>query len=270
MLRADFHAHTCHCDGRDTPRKMVEAAVQMGLTDFGLSGHADFPYGWDGGMTDEAFAAYRGELLELREEFKGIINLYIGVELDAIGPLHQRAEYAIGSVHCIPKNGEYVMVDDSDAVLTDAVLRLWDGDWYGMVRDYYELVGSVCEKTGCDWVGHFDLVTKFNQGNRLFDEKRDGYLEPALAAMRKLNDAGLPFEINTGAISRGYRREPYPSKVLLKELRAMGGRIIINSDSHRCDTICYRFDEAVRLAKECGFTKTCVLRPEGGFGETAL
>lgn len=269
MLNADFHTHTSCCDGRNTPREMVEAAYAMGLTDYGVSGHAYFPYGWDGGMTDETFEKYKKTLYALREEYAGRMNLYIGIELDILGPI-QVAEYAIGSVHCIPKDGEYVMVDDTDETLTDAVSRLWGGDWYALVRDYYELEATLYEKTKCDWVGHFDLITKFNQDYKHFDERKKEYLEPALAAMRKLNGLGLPFEINTGAMSRGYRKEPYPPVSLLKELHNMGGRIVINSDSHRSDTICYQFNTAVELAKACGFTHTCILKPGGGFREIAL
>ena len=35
-LRADFHTHTTYCDGKSTPRQMVEAAYRMGLTDLGI------------------------------------------------------------------------------------------------------------------------------------------------------------------------------------------------------------------------------------------
>ncbi|MEF9939320.1 MAG: histidinol-phosphatase [Clostridium sp.] len=269
MLKADFHTHTNYCDGNNTPEEMVEAAYRMGLTDYGISGHAYFPYGWDDGMSDETLEEYKKDLRALRVKYAGKMNLYIGIELDCLGPV-QQAEYAIGSVHCLKKRGEYVMIDDSDAVLTDAVNRLWDGDWYALTNDYYALEATVYEKTHCDWIGHFDLITKFNQDNRHFDETRHEYLEPALAAMRHLNQAGIPFEINTGAISRGYRKEPYPSKILLKELYKMGGRIIINSDSHRSDTICHQFDMAVELAKECGFTHTCILNPGGGFRDIQL
>lgn len=52
------------------------------------------------GMSEEALAAYREELLALREEYAGRMNLYIGIELDVLGPI-QKAEYAIGSVHAV-------------------------------------------------------------------------------------------------------------------------------------------------------------------------
>lgn len=81
-LRADFHTHTTYCDGKSTPRQMVEAAYRMGLTDLGISGHADYSMWEPGfGMSDEALAAYKQELEALREEYAGKINLYIGIEL---------------------------------------------------------------------------------------------------------------------------------------------------------------------------------------------
>lgn len=265
MLRADFHTHTSYCDGKNTPREMVEAAYRMGMTDYGISGHADFDFCEPGiGMSDAVFAQYKNDLYQLREEYAGKLNLYIGIELDCLGPV-QRAEYAIGSTHCVYKDGEYVVVDDTLEKMEEAVNRLWNGDWYAFAADYFELEATVYDRTHCDWVGHFDLLTKFNEKDKRFDDTKDAYLEPALAAMKKLNAEGLPFEINTGAISRGYRNTPYPSRILLKELHDMGGRIIINSDSHSASNIGFRFEQACRLALECGFTHTWVLKPGGGF-----
>lgn len=83
--------------------------------------------------------------------------------------------------------------------------------------------------------------------------------------MHKLAALGIPFEINTGAMSRGYRSAPYPSAALLKELCACGGRILINSDSHSADTIGYGFKQAQELAVVCGFKSVCALKLGGGF-----
>ena len=269
-LCADFHTHTTYCDGKSTPRQMVEAAYSMGLTDFGISGHADYSMWEPGfGMSDAILSAYKQELEILREEYAGKINIYIGIELDTLGPV-QQAEYAIGSTHSILKDGHLVTVDDTEEKLVQAVETLWNGDWYAMARDYFELEATVYDKLHCDWVGHFDLLTKFNEAYRYFDETNDRYLEPALNAMKKLHSQGLPFEINTGAMSRGYRSAPYPSAALLKELCACGGRILINSDSHSADTIGYGFKQAQELAVACGFKSVCALNPGGGFREILL
>ena len=81
MLHTDFHTHTTFCDGKSTPREMVEAAYRMGMTDLGVSGHADFSMFEPGfGMDDEKLRQYTEELQELREEYRGKMNLYIGIE----------------------------------------------------------------------------------------------------------------------------------------------------------------------------------------------
>ena len=53
----------------------------------------------------------------------------------------------------------------------------------------------------------------------------------------------VPFEINTGAISRGYRSEPYPSREIIAYIREKGGRFILSSDAHSKENIGYGFEE---------------------------
>ena len=55
------------------------------------------------------------------------------------------------------------------------------------------------------------------------------------------------FEINTGAISRGYRTVPYPSADQIAYIRSKGGVLILSSDSHAAGTICYDFEEFADL-----------------------
>ena len=49
------------------------------------------------------------------------------------------------------------------------------------------------------------------------------------------------------------------------KLHAMGGQIMIDSDSHDARTIGAGFAQAEALAIRCGFTHTLVLAPGGGF-----
>ena len=273
-FHCDFHSHTIYGDGKNTPAEMAEAAFRLGLTDYGISEHgflANYVYSESKtfGMDEAAFIRYLKELEELKERYKGKMHLYIGVEQDGMGP-EQKADYTIGSTHQLLKNGEYVMIDESEEILVDAVNRLWGGDWYALTADYYRQEAKIAALTDCQIIGHFDLITKFNQDFRHFDETCDAYLEPALQAMRELNKAQVPFEINTGAMSRGYRKEPYPSSILLRELKSMGGRIMLNSDSHQTGTLLWRFEEAAKLAVSCGFDCYYVLAPGGGYRREAF
>ena len=110
------------------------------------------------------------------------------------------------------------------------------------------------ERTGCDWIGHFDLVTKFNERAPAFDEESPRYLRRALEVMEHLVRSGTAFEVNTGAMARGYRTAPYPGRKLLCALREFGGEIILNSDSHHTSHLCHGFPEAAELVRAAGFT----------------
>ena len=81
--------------------------------------------------------------------------------------------------------------------------------------------------------------------------------------MERLAAAGKIFEINTGAISRGYRTTPYPSAPLLQALREMDGKILFTADAHHAEDICCAYDPAVQLAKDCGFTQHWILTADG-------
>ena len=67
-------------------------------------------------------------------------------------------------------------------------------------------------------------------------------------ALDKLLATGKPFEINTGAMSRGYKTVPYPSKKNLQYIAAHDGKVILSSDSHRKETLMYNFKECEELA----------------------
>ena len=69
------------------------------------------------------------------------------------------------------------------------------------------------------------------------------YIKAWQQAADALLKTGKPFEVNTGAISRGYRTAPYPAKEIRDYIRAHGGKLILSSDSHAKETIAYRFKE---------------------------
>ena len=112
-------------------------------------------------------------------------------------------------------------------------------------------------------LGHMDLITKFNAGNRFFDETSPRYEKAALEALHTADPKATLLEINTGGMARGYRDAPYPALFLLREWRRLGGRIILSSDSHSADTILYGYGDALALAKAAGFDKSTILTLHG-------
>ena len=263
MIKANFHTHTTFCDGKNTPEEMVRAAIQLGMTAIGFSGHSYSEYETYG-MQPDVCAAYRAEVTRLKDKYAGQITILLGIEQDATSdPLDYPYDYVIGSIHGIPKNRQYLCVDYSEAAMVDAVENYYNNDYYAYVEDYYRTLADTVLKHDPTFIGHFDLVTKFNEGGKYFDESHPRYQKAALDALEFLISAGKPFEINTGAISRGYRSTPYPAPFILKKIQGFGGKIILSSDAHAVDGLLCGYEKATELAKICGFTTAMTLTLDG-------
>lgn len=154
-------------------------------------------------------------------------------------------------------------MDHTAEITRRAILEHFGGDPCAYAEAYYHRVAEIPEKTGCQIAGHFDLLTKFNEQGRLFDEEHPRYVSAAMDALEVLLRRDMIFEINTGAMSRGYRSVPYPALFLLRAIRERGGRICITSDSHSAETITHGFAQAAELARACGFRESWVLTQSG-------
>ena len=263
QLRSHAHTHTVYCDGKNTPEEMIQAALERNFVSLGFSIHGWTPYE-PALVTLEKEAEYRSELARLREKYRGRIEILIGAERDALYARDfSQYEYLIDSAHWIVQDGAYICVDYSEEVMRAAVREHFGGDYYAYCRAYFRQEAQLCARSDAAFIGHFDLVSKYNEGNRYFDEEDPRYLGPALEALDCALERGLPLEINSGAIARGYRSAPYPAAPLLRHIRARGGEILINSDAHAAPQLDCAFDLCVDLARSCGFDHVLRLRARG-------
>ncbi len=270
ILRGNYHTHTTMCDGKNTAEEMAEQACAIGFTHLGFSGHVDPSVPMDIG-------AYMKEIGRLKEAYRGRLEILCGAELDSFCDpgLVREAEYVIGSVHHLPgPDGKPMGVDASEEEMLRLGRECFGDDYYALAREYYREEAQVKDLTDCTFIGHFDLVTRFNDSLHFLDEEDPRYLRPALEAMEYLVSEDVPFEINCGAVNRGRKKELYPNMHLLRELHRMGGRILISSDAHEKGLLDGAFDIAAQRAAACGFTHSLFLvrgkdgRPE--FKEQAL
>lgn len=148
-------------------------------------------------------------------------------------------DYIIGSVHYVKKGEVYLPVDESAEKQREIVNRYYGGDFYEFAEDYFVNVAGLYQKTRCNIVGHFDLITKFNEKGVLFDTANPRYRTAAEAALMKLMMWPVAFEINTGAMARGYRTEPYPERWVLQMLLRGRVAVIKNSDAHCKENLLY-------------------------------
>ena len=246
MLTANFHTHSTFCDGTSTPREMVEQALALGFTALGFSGHVDI----DPVMDVEAYLA---EIRCLQKEYADRIEILCGGEFDTFypDPLRSGFDYKIGSNHFLDVGEEKpISVDHTEDIFLGLLHDYFSGDVYKLCKSYFERVAEIYDITKCDVIGHFDLVTKYNNHLKLIDEDNDKYVIPAMEALDYLLSKGVAFEVNTRMIRTG---RIYPAKRFLKRIRKAKGEIIISSDAHSVAELNRGFNEAVGLVRECGF-----------------
>ena len=250
----NLHTHTTYVDGEKAPEEMIKTAIEKGGTSIGFSEHAYIPFDKEYSMRVKDIPAYVKEINELKEKYKGIIDVFLGVEADYYAEkVPAGLDYIIGVAHYIIKDGVIITVDGPAERLYRMAAGHYDNDFYEIAESYYATIAKSIVKSGADIVGHFDLIARNNDDGRMFDEKHPRYMSAALDSMEQILKYCTLFEINTGGMYRRGVSTPYPSVLLLKELQKRGGEVILSSDSHMADSLYYKFDEMRELVKSCGF-----------------
>ncbi|MCQ2437540.1 MAG: histidinol-phosphatase HisJ family protein [Clostridia bacterium] len=261
-IKCNLHTHTCFSDGKHTAEEVVLSAIDKGFQTIGFSDHGYAPLD-SACMPEKDEPRYRAEILRLKEAYRDRIEVVLGYEHDASKPDSDLSPYSyvIESIHIL--EGRPVDWDKAHFLENAA------GDIPDYVRRYYRFCAEVYAQSTADICGHINLIEKFNEGNVLFDPDAPALRTAAFDALDAALAKDMIIEINTGAMSRGYRTEPYPSPALLRRVKEKGGRICLSSDSHHKDTLDHAFDLAAALARDCGFTAQWVWH-DGGFTETEL
>lgn len=260
-----IHTHTTFCDGKNTPAEMARAAFAAGIKTLGFSGHSYVP-AEKFGIAPEKLAAYAAACRALQQEYKGKMEILCGLEVDAQAlsfPL-KKYDYIIGSLHSVQaSNGSYTIVDDTPKALQVGIATNFGGSGRCFAAEYYAQLTAFIKKRRPDVIGHFDLLRKFNEDGTFFDEKSTVYRTAALNALEELSKLDIVFEVNTGAMSRGWQKTPYPADFLLLRLCELGARVTLTTDAHSAQSLCFGENEAKQLIKECGFSEIWNLSAAG-------
>lgn len=246
----DLHTHTYFSDGACSPEKMVVSAIEKGLSCIGFTDHSYTDFDLSFCIQKEQLEAYRQAVFACKEKYAGKIRVLYGVEQDYFATNSAADyDYAIGSVHYVKAQDAYIPVDNTAKHITDGAEKYFAGDIYALLEAYFETVADFAKNPDITIVGHFDVVSKFNEPAPLFDTQNPRYIAAWQKAADRLIAAGKVFEINTGAIARGYRTAPYPAQDMIDFIRSRGGKLCLGSDSHNADTIAYQFEKYAHLCK---------------------
>ncbi len=260
----NLHQHTTLCDGNDTPEEVVLEAIKKGFGAIGFSGHCYMPYAAYYSMSLEATEQYRAEIARLKEKYAQQIDVFCGLEFDICCPERPEGyDYVIGSVHGLRFDGVDYEFDGVSEHFRKMIDEHFAGDGMAFAKEYYRQLSWLPDFGDCDIIGHFDLITKHRDSVNFFDSDAKEYRFAAIEAAEALAGKIPYFEVNTGAVARGYRTTPYPDPFLIKEMKRLGFGAVISSDCHQKEKMDCHFREAEQLLRDCGYTERYILTREG-------
>lgn len=258
MKFSNVHQHTNFSDGKDAPEEVVLKAIENGLISIGFSDHSFTGVAAMHELEKEREEEYINEISLLKEKYSNKIDILTGIEYDAFTYDFPHAiDYKIASIHVLEHSGRYFAIDhDVSEQLGYIVYSVKDKLYFA--EEYYKSVVENVKRVKPDIVGHLDVLTKFG----LIKETAE-YKDLAYSAVDEILKVCKVFEVNTGAIARGYKTAPYPADYLLKRILSGGGDIIITSDCHDIKNMTCHFKESAELIKSIGFTRFLNLTKEG-------
>lgn len=227
-LRCDLHTHTNFSfDSRVTMEQYVQQALANGVDVICFTDHIDVNRHYNT-FVSFPFEQRRDEFARVRDKYCDRVKLLYGFE--------------IGEPHLHPDVMERVYAQNPDMIIGsvhDATGHL--GIDYSISRREYERLYNECVRQmvqhgGFDVLGHADMPKKYH----------NDYVEdlPYIAeTLRLCAKNGIVPEINTSSLRSG-SQDTMPSLAAVEHYAKCGGRfVVINSDSHAADTLCYAFDE---------------------------
>lgn len=271
MHKQNLHTHSNYSDGKNSPEETVLAAIARGFDSLGFSEHSYNKYStWPYQMTPERTALYVQEIRTLAEKYRGQIDIFCGLEYELVADYPtETLDYIIGSVHYLDCGSKTASFDSNLERTLDYINTYFAGDGMRFAKCYFETVSRLAEKGRIDIIGHFDLISKNTEQGSFLDTDDKRYLSMGLEAIHALKGKIPFFEVNTGAIARGYRTAPYPQIEFLREFKACGFGAVITSDCHDKQLLDHSFDMAADYLAAAGFTSRWVLT-DNGFAEVGL
>lgn len=199
-LKGVLHAHSTWSDGHNTIREMIEACLQRGFTYFGLTDHSKAA-AYAGGLNEDALKRQREEVESLREEYKGRIRIFHGIECDIL------------------RDGALDFSDEVLATLDFVVASIHSQFTLSRAEQTQRMQRAIANPY-VDIVGH-------PTGRLLLS--REGYELDLDAIIETAAEHGVCIEINA-----------HPSRLdldwrYLRRARDKGIKIPINSDAHATD-----------------------------------
>ncbi|CAM4222436.1 histidinol-phosphatase [Lederbergia lenta] len=265
QLKFDFHTHHYRCGhARGDIRNYIEAAIDKGLDMIGISDHSPYFAREEEqaypsiAMGKSEFDHYISEVLKLKEEYKGKIDVLLGVESDFFPEyIHIYREqykkyafdYIIGSVHqvngiSIFNKNHWENLSVSEKIETK--------------ESYYTLIAESAKSGLFQILGHIDALKAFYPS---FSSVQTDAVDRALQVIGECNVA---IEINTSGKMKdcgGW----YPADDILERALRYGVKVTFGSDAHDPERVGDEFEVVGKRLKEIGFKEWAYFKEQQMF-----
>ena len=263
MLLADCHMHSLFSTDSEAPmEEMVEAAAAKGLETICFTEHLDYDYPKQPGEEGPPdflvdLPAYQKALFELKERYRGRVEVLFGLEMGVVPYLGSRCsdvarsfpfDFVLASSH---------LVDGRDPYYPSYFEGISEEEGY---EAYFRTIpANLAAFPDFHSYAHLDYIVRYGP-RRNEDYSFEKYREVLTPALRALIDAGKALEVNTGGYKYGLG-QPNPQADVLRAYRAMGGELItVGSDAHKPEHVAYDFPRLAELLREIGFRYYAVFR----------
>ena len=201
---ADYHTHTYYSHGKGSPRENVLAAIEKGLEAVAVSEHG--PGHFSFGVRGKKLDRLNGELIDLKKEFEGKIDVLRGLELNVMGD---------GLNDCPENREDYDVIiigyHKSVPPFNAHARRIWGESLLGIKNDPHrnaECILAAAEKCRATIISHPNLYLKVDI--------------PYMAeCCRQL---GILMEVNSARVTM--------SEEEIRAVKALGCGLVIGSDAH--------------------------------------
>lgn len=263
----DMHVHTRWSSDSSVPvREQIERAAALGMKQICITDHQDFDapkfppdyftFLIDDKGDDETVKKYVDDILEIKEEYAGRIEVLAGIELGIQPHLTEKLnafadrfpfDFIIGSTHTFcgmdaEDKRHYENVDVEEAV------RQYFMDELVNVRGFKKF----------DVAGHMDFVLRYGPGAaETFTYGK--YADVIDEILKELIQSGRGIECNTSKFKA--KNMINPDREIIRRYAELGGEIItFGSDSHVSERLGEGFKEAGEIVRECGLKYYAVFR----------
>ncbi|WP_419885521.1 histidinol-phosphatase HisJ [Paenibacillus sp. B-A-8] len=262
-MHIDYHTHHERC-GHAVGKleEYVQRGIALGLQQLGLSDHLPLihvdpaSYYPEMAMPMAELPRYVEECLTLKERYRGVIDLRVGLEADYIEGYEDQIreilspypwDYLIGSVHFL---GEWDITDHRQ-------VHGWEGkDELEVYRLYYDAVKKSALSGLYDIIGHMDVIKRFGYGPQTPEGKAEvKALE--LDTLKVIADSGIAMELNASGLSKPCA-EMFPAEHLLEEAFKLGIPLTLGSDAHDPAKLGDGLQEARSMLWHTGFRELAV------------